>query len=220
MALQTEYTAAVEDYVREIYKLQSEAGRVTTSAIAERMGVSPPSATAMVKRLAGLGLVEHERYRGAVLTDRGARLALEVIRHHRLLEQYLAATLGLSLDAVHAEADLLEHALSEEVEARIDALLGYPTHDPHGDPIPTPELSVEPTRLRSLAELRPSDAATVRRIPDGDPDLVRYLASLMVVPGEVVEVRRVGPFDGPITIVTGDGEHAISRDLALRIGVL
>ena len=129
-----------EDYLKEIYKLQSEQGRATTSALAERVGVSPPSATAMLKKLAALKLVRHERYHGVILTPAGEKAAVEVIRHHRLLEQYLSETLGLPVEEVHAEADRLEHALSEELEARIDESLGFPTHDPHGDPIPGADL--------------------------------------------------------------------------------
>src|SRR5438034_6044519 len=131
-----------QDYLKEIYKLQAESGVVETSALAERVGVAPPSATAMLKKLGALGLVEHERYRGARLTHAGEKAAIEVIRHHRLLEMYLAETLGLPIDQVHAEADRLEHALSEELEARIDASLGFPTHDPHGDPIPDANLEL------------------------------------------------------------------------------
>ena len=212
-------TAAVEDYLREIYKLQSDGRRAATSAIAERMRVAPPSATAMVKRLAALGLVEHEPYRGVVLTGAGTRIALELTRHHRLLEQYLADVLGLSIDEVHAEADRLEHALSEELEARIDESLGYPTHDPHGDPIPSPELTLDAPTLRPLAELAPGEAATVRRVPDGDARLLRYLASLALFPGELVELREAAPFDGPVTVRARDSDHAISRELAARIGV-
>ena len=130
-----------EDYLKEIYKLQAEQGRATTSALAERVGVSPPSATAMLKKLAALKLLRHERYHGVVLTPAGEKAAIEVIRHHRLLEQYLSETLGIPVDEVHAEADRLEHALSEELEARIDESLGFPTHDPHGDPIPGADLS-------------------------------------------------------------------------------
>jgi DtxR family Mn-dependent transcriptional regulator len=129
-----------EDYLKEIYKLQTEQGRATTTALAERVGVSPPSATAMLKKLAALKLLRHEPYRGVTLTVAGEKAAVEVIRHHRLLEQYLSETLGMSIDEVHAEADRLEHALSEELEARIDESLGYPTHDPHGDPIPSADL--------------------------------------------------------------------------------
>ena len=133
-------TDAVQDYLKEIHKLRMEGRRATTSAIAERIGVRPPSVSAMLKRLSALGLAEHQPYRGVELTPAGERVALEVIRHHRLLEQYLSQALGMSLDEVHSEADRLEHALSEELEARIDSSLGYPTHDPHGDPIPDANL--------------------------------------------------------------------------------
>jgi DtxR family Mn-dependent transcriptional regulator len=136
-------TEAIQDYLKVIYKLEAGGARATTSAIAREMAVAPSSATAMVKKLAVLGLAEHAPYRGAVLTDAGARVALEVIRHHRLLEQYLAETLGLAPDAVHAEADRLEHALSENLEARIDERLGFPTHDPHGEPIPDAALNLK-----------------------------------------------------------------------------
>ena len=214
-----ELTPAVEDYVREIYKLQHEHGRATTSALAERMGVSAPSATGMIKRLASLSLVEHERYRGVVLTRAGEKKAIELIRHHRLLEQYLAEALGLPIDAVHAEADRLEHALSEEVEARIDASLGYPTHDPHGDPIPDARLRVAASSHGTLAALGVGDSAIVRRIPDGDPQVVRYLASMQLLPSRAVEVVESAPFDGPLTIVVAGTRHAVSRELALQIHV-
>jgi DtxR family Mn-dependent transcriptional regulator len=210
---------AIQDYLKEIYKLQARGGRATTSAIAKALGVAPSSATAMLKKLAAIGLVEHARYRGVLLTDAGERVALEVIRHHRLLEQYLAETLGLSIDAVHAEADRLEHALSEELEALIDKSLGYPRHDPHGHPIPDAELKVEPSDLRPLAELRPGERATIRRVPDGDSDLLRYLSTLLLVPGRRVEMRSSAPFGGPVTVIVGGAEHAISRELAGQIGV-
>src|ERR671913_748259 len=135
-----ELTDAIQDYIKEIYKLESSGRRVATSALARQLDVSAPSVTSMLKKLASLGLVEPERYRGARLTAHGERVALEVIRHHRLIEQYLSQTLGLPIDALHAEADRLEHALSEELEARIDRSLGFPTHDPHGDPIPDANL--------------------------------------------------------------------------------
>src|SRR5918996_3715083 len=149
-------SVSTQDYVKELYKLQRD-GRASTSALAERMGVAPASATAMLKKLALLGLVEHEPYRGARLTLAGERVAIEMIRHHRLLEQYLSKSLGLSIDAVHAEADRLEHALSEELEALIDESLGFPTHDPHGDPIPSAELELSPSDLRRLDELDPGE---------------------------------------------------------------
>jgi len=131
---------SIQDYLKSVYKLQSSDGRVTIGAVANDQGVSPASASAMVKKLAALGLIEHEPYRGARLTPAGEQVALEVIRHHRLIELYLAETLGLDVDDVHDEADRLEHVISEELEARIDRALGYPTHDPHGDPIPDANL--------------------------------------------------------------------------------
>jgi DtxR family transcriptional regulator, Mn-dependent transcriptional regulator len=133
-------TDAIQDYLREIYKLAAEGGAVSVTALAKRQTVSPASASAMVKKLAALGLAEHEPYRGITLTPAGEKVALEVIRHHRLLELYLAETLGLDVDDVHDEAERLEHAISEELEAKIDRALGYPTHDPHGDPIPDARL--------------------------------------------------------------------------------
>jgi DtxR family transcriptional regulator, Mn-dependent transcriptional regulator len=214
-----ELTAAIQDYVREIWKLESEGGRATTSALAERLDVSPPSVTAMLKKLASLGLVEHRRYRGATLTAKGERVALEVIRHHRLLEQYLVETLGLPLDAVHAEAHRLEHALSEELEAEIDRSLGFPTRDPHGDPIPRPDLTLDEVELTPLSALEAGNKATVERIPDGDGELLRYLAQLKLTPGSRLEVRDAAPFEGPLTIRIGGADHAISRELAARISV-
>jgi len=212
-------TDAMQDYLREIYKLRLEGRKATTSAIAERMGVRPPSATAMVKRLAALGLVEHARYRAVELTPAGERVALEVVRHHRLLELYLSQALGVSLDEVHSEADRLEHALSEELEARIDRSLGYPTHDPHGDPIPDAKLRIDSKRLRTLATLEPGDEATIRRIPGNDDELLRYLSKLELVPGKKVKLQRAEPFGGPLVLRVGKVEHAISRELAEGIGV-
>jgi DtxR family Mn-dependent transcriptional regulator len=212
-------TVAVQDYLKAIYALESEGERVTTSALAERMGVRAPSVTAMTKRLAELGLVERAPYRGVVLTEAGQRGALEVLRHHRLLESYLVDRLGLSLDQVHAEAELLEHALSEELEAKIDAELGFPTHDPHGDPIPDRELRLAPvTAGGTLLDVPPDGRAVVSRVPDGNPELLRYLAELALLPGSEVEVVSQAPFGGPVTVRTGSGNHAISRELAGRIG--
>jgi DtxR family Mn-dependent transcriptional regulator len=213
----TDLTVAVQDYLKAIYALESSEERVTTSALAGRMSVSAPSATAMTKRLAELGLVERAPYRGVALTDEGRRGALEVLRHHRLLERYLVDRLGLSLADVHAEAELLEHALSEELEAKIDAELGYPTHDPHGDPIPDRELRVTHGLRRTLIDMEPGDLTTISRIPDGDPELLRYLGELGLVPGSEVELVAFAPFGGPVTVRTDTGEHAISRELADRI---
>jgi DtxR family Mn-dependent transcriptional regulator len=215
----SELSVAIQDYLKEIYKIQAAGERATTTAIAKRMGVAPSSATSMLKKLAALGLAEHAPYRGIKLSPAGTKIALEVIRHHRLLEQYLAETLGLSIDAVHAEADRLEHVLSEELEARIDEKLGYPTHDPHGHPIPDAGLKLDRSQLRSLEALAPGEEATVRRVPDGDADLLRYLAKLALVPGGRVTMRRSEPFGGPVTVLVSGKEHAISRELAGQIGV-
>ena len=210
-------TVAVQDYLKAIYALESAGERATTSALARRMGVSAPSATAMTKRLDELGLVERLPYRGVALTDAGRRGALEVLRHHRLLERYLVDRLGLSLDAVHAEAELLEHALSEELEAKIDEELGFPTHDPHGDPIPDRNLRVVPADDRTLLDLEPGARTFIARVPDGDSDLLRYLGELGLVPGSNLELVAYAPFGGPVTVRTERGEHAISRELADRI---
>jgi DtxR family Mn-dependent transcriptional regulator len=215
----SELSVAIQDYLKEIYKIQAAGERATTTAVAKRMGVAPSSATSMIKKLAALGLARHAPYHGIELSAAGRKIALEVIRHHRLLEQYLAETLGLSIDAVHAEADRLEHVLSEELEARIDEKLGFPTHDPHGDPIPDAGLKVDRSQLRSLDALEPGEEATVRRVPDGDAALLRYLSKLALVPGGRVKMRRSEPFGGPLTILVSGKEHAISRELAGQIGV-
>jgi DtxR family Mn-dependent transcriptional regulator len=214
-----ELTDAIQDYLKEIYKLEAAGRRATTSALAKRLEVSAPSVTSMLKKLASLGLVEHKRYRGATLTVRGERVALEVIRHHRLLEQYLVETLGLPIDAVHAEADRLEHALSEELEAHIDRTLGFPTSDPHGDPIPGPDLKIVRTKTTPLSTLEAGAKVTVSRVPDGDGDLLRYLSELKLTPGSRLEVRESAPFDGPVTVRVGGSDHAISRELAALIDV-
>jgi len=213
----TDLTVAVQDYLKAIYALEASGERATTSALASRMGVSAPSATAMTKRLAELGLVERAPYRGVALTEEGRAGALEVIRHHRLLERYLVDRLGLSLHEVHAEAELLEHALSEELEAKIDEELGFPTHDPHGDPIPDAELRLDHGPGRMLVDLAAGERASVSRVPDGDPELLRYLADLGLVPDARVEVLAQAPFGGPVTVRTASGDHAISRELAHRI---
>ena len=210
---------AAQDYLREIYKLQAESARVTTGELAQRMGVSPPSASAMIKKLAALGFAEHALYRGVRLTEAGERIALEVLRHHRLLELYLARTLELGIDAVHAEADRLEHAISEELERSIDEALGRPTHDPHGHPIPNARLKIRRSRARPLTALEPGEEGKVESVPDGDGELLRYLISLALVPGQTVTVVQAAPFNGPLTIRVNDGVAAISAELASQISV-
>ena len=211
---------SAQDYLKAIWKLQAAHGEATTSALAGELGVSPASATAMLKKLDRLGLVQHEPYHGARLTPAGERVALEVIRHHRLLELYLKEALGLSWDQVHAEAERLEHYLSDEVEARIDAALGYPTRDPHGDPIPTAELVLETGERRTLVDVAAGDGAVVRRVPDSDPELLRYLADLGLVPECPVVMIEQAPFEGPVTLEIDGRMQSIGRSVAARIEVM
>ena len=212
---------AVEDYAKAIYALQSRAGGepVHTNDLAERLGVTPGSASAMVKRLAAGGLAEHVPYRGVRLTGEGERLALEVLRHHRLLELFLAEHLDVPWDRVHAEAEALEHVLSEDLESRIAAKLGHPTHDPHGDPIPGVDLSVEERDTRSLAELAPGDRGRFVRVSDSDPAMLRYLDERGVRIGDRLEVLERQPFGGPLTVRFRDGEQALGGALAAAMRV-
>ena len=209
-----------EDYLKAIYILEhEERARVSTSAVAERLGVSAPAATTMLKRLAAEGLVRRERYRDVELTAAGRRAAVEVLRHHRLLEQYLSQRLGVAIDELHDEAEQLEHALSENLEARIDRDLGFPTHDPHGDPIPGADLAVADAPLRTLAELGAGERGIIRRVPDRDRELLRYLSSVGLLPGETVRVLSLEPSGGPLLVEAGGDRCAISRDLAALIGI-
>jgi DtxR family Mn-dependent transcriptional regulator len=211
---------AIEDYLKAIYALQQDAGTpVSTSAVAERMGVSAPAASAMIKKLASRGLAQHERYRGVSLTPGGERAAVEVLRHHRLLEQFLAQRLGVGIDDVHQEAERLEHALSEELEALIDHELGYPTHDPHGDPIPDAELNLPQSSVRTLVDLEPGETSTVERVPDRDRQLLGYLSSLGLMPGASVKLVSAAPFGGPLVLKVGGTETPISGDLAALVGI-
>jgi len=215
-------TPAVQDYLKAIYQLRAEepgSATVSVQRLAERLGVAGPSVTNMVKRLAELGLARHERYHGAELTPAGERIALEVVRHHRLLEQFLVEALGYAWDEVHEEADRLEHHISEEMEARIAATLGYPTADPHGDPIPDPEGRLPYGELPRLLDLEPGSRGTVRRVGDQHPERLRYLDSLGLRPGARVELRAALPFDGPLRIDVDGADHLLGRPLAAAIRV-
>ena len=212
-------TAAVQDYAKAIYTLESRDGEASTTALAMLLEVRPASVSGMLRKLSALGLVEHERYRGVRLTERGSRVALEVIRHHRLVELFLVESLGMTWDEVHAEAEVLEHALSEELEELIAAKLGNPTVDPHGDPIPDRALKIATITSRTVADLGLGDTAVVARVPDGNPELLRYLTEIALVPGEALELTGSAPFDGPLTVRTGKGEHAIARELAASVGI-
>lgn len=189
---------AVEDYLKAIYKLQSGAGKVSTGALADYMRVAAPSATNMITRLVESGLLRHDRYHGVELTVAGARAALEVIRHHRLWEMFLTEALKVPLDQVHAEAERLEHSLSEDLEDRLDRALGHPTVDPHGDPIPSKEGTLAPSSHLTLSELAVGSPARIARVPDSDPELLRYLRDLGLLPGTWVTLLRIDPFGGPL----------------------
>ena len=210
---------AVEDYAKAIYSLEGITdvpAPVSTNALAERLGVTPGSASAMVKRLGELGLVIHVPYRGVSLSESGRRVALEVIRHHRLLELYLFESLGVPWDRVHDEAEVLEHVLSEQLEERIAAQLGHPTRDPHGDPIPGPDLVLAETETCALDTLHPGVRGVFTRVSDSDPEMLRYLSERGIAPGARLEVVDRQPFGGPLFVRFGDhgAVHALGGELA------
>ena len=188
---------ATEDYLKTIYGITREGERAGTKEIADRLGISPASVTGFLQKLSAGDppLVDYRKRGGAVLTTEGERRALKVIRSHRLLETFLHRVLGYSWDRVHDEACMLEHVISEEFELRISELLGNPTHDPHGDPIPDRNLSMPAGELRSLAQLPTGGEATVERVSDSDPELLRYLGDKGIVPGTVLRVLDRSPFD-------------------------
>lgn len=212
-------THAMEDYLKVAYRLQQEGGSVSTQRLADELGISGPSVTNMVKRLHDLQLVRHTRYHGMELTPSGRRIALEVLRHHRLLELYLKESLGYDWDQVHDEAERLEHHVSAELEARMDSILGFPTVDPHGDPIPSREGTIASVPATRLVDLDPGDRAKVSRVSDRDPDQLRYLGELGLYPGVQIDVEEKLPFDGPIRIAIGEGTHIIGRTLAAAVNV-
>jgi DtxR family Mn-dependent transcriptional regulator len=210
---------AVEDYCKAIFTLESRSEQpVATNPLAERLGLTPGSVSAMLKRLGELGLIEHHPYRGVRLTEEGRRVALEVIRHHRLLELFLAQTLQMPWDRVHAEAEVLEHVISEELEQLIAAALGHPTIDPHGDPIPSAALELHELETTALERLQEGDGGVFVRVSDADPEMLRYLSSHGIAPGDRLHVRERQPFGGPLLVGFGEGEatreHAIGGRLA------
>jgi len=209
-----ETSEAVQDYAKAIWSLaQRDDEAVSTSAIAERLDVSAASASAMVKRLESMGLVEREPYHGVKLTPAGERVALEVVRHHRLLELYLAEALGMSWDRVHEEAEVLEHAISPALSELIATKLGNPTHDPHGDPIPTAEGKIDEVPTFPLAELDTGARGLFVRVSDSDPDMLRYLAERGIAPGDRFEVIAREPFDGPLTVEFAGEPHVLGGAL-------
>ena len=193
---------AVDDYLKAIYELAGDGGRATTALIAKKLDVAPASVTGMLRKLAEQEppFVDYEKHHGATLTDPGRRRALEIIRHHRLIELFLYETLGYRWDEVHAEAEKLEHAISERFEDRIAEFLGDPEVDPHGHPIPRKDGSIPDRADRRLLDLEAGDRAHVSRVSDRDPALLRYFTELGVRPGVEIELLERSPFDGPLMV--------------------
>jgi DtxR family Mn-dependent transcriptional regulator len=217
MAKHDVLTRSMQDYLKAIFSILEKNERATTSVIAERMGIASPSATAMIKRLAQLRLVEHEPYQGVTLTQTGEKTALEIVRHHRLVELYLAKALGVPWDEVHAEAEELEHVISENLEDRIDNALGNPKLDPHGAPIPARDGSFVELSGRTLCDVGPGERVTVIQVDDRDPELLRYLAKCELYPGARIEVLAAEPYEGSLVLRLADKEFRLGRGAAREI---
>lgn len=214
---------AMQDYLKVIYKLQKERhdeGVVTNSLIAERMQIAAPSATNMIKKMSDIHLVVHTPYRGVTLTSAGEKIALEILRHHRLIELYLAEALGYSWDQVDAEAEKLEHVISEDFEQRIDELLGFPTVDPHGAPIPTFQGVVNHKKFLPLSQVEPGQTAVIQQVSDTDPELLRYVDKLGLKLGTRMRVQDRAPFNGPLKLTINQGqERSMGLEVASQIFV-
>lgn len=212
-------TSAMEDYLKAAYRLEQDGGPITTQKLAEELGLSQPSVTNMVKRLDELHLVVHNRYHGISLTASGRSVALEVIRHHRLLELYLSEALGYNLDQVHAEAERLEHHVSEELESRMERILGFPQFDPHGDPIPARDGRLPSIDDIELELMEVGQSGRVSRVSDRDPDRLSYLFGLGVRPGASIRLLELMPFEGPVRIEIGDAEQLLPYSVAQLVRV-
>jgi DtxR family Mn-dependent transcriptional regulator len=209
---------AIEDYLKTIFSLAEQETPVSTSRIAEARQVKPGSVTSMLQRLAKLNLVHYEKHYGVTLTESGEKIALEVIRHHRLLELYLNEALGFGWDEVHEQADVLEHVISEKLEERIANFLGDPKFDPHGDPIPDKDGAMETIPTMPLVETAVGTTTEIARIQDdANSEMLRYLADLGLMPGQKITVRKIAPFDGPLTIVVDGEEKIIGNTIAAAI---
>src|SRR3954466_2914371 len=214
-------SSAVEDYLKAVYALETRLrGPVPTNALAERLGVTPGSVSGMLRRLAELGLLEHERYRGVRLTAEGRRIALRTLRNHRLLELLLVEMLDVPWDVVHEEAELLEHVLSDELADRIAAKLGNPEVDPHGDPIPGRDLAVAEQETRALEDVDVGETVAFVRVSDSDPAMLRHLAERDIVPGVTLTLTERQPFGGPLTVRVGSRLHHLGGQPApaVRVG--
>lgn len=212
-------SASVQNYLKAIYQLQEDNETVTTTALAGHLEISAASATNMIKKLARLKLVRHSPYHGVELTKAGEKMALEVLRHHRLIELFLAEALGVPWEEVHAEAEKIEHVISEDLEDRIANFLGDPSHDPHGDPIPTKAGHVERPVYQSLFEIHAGQSAVIARVSDQNPDHLKHFSKLGLIPDAMVDVVDREPFEGPLRVRVGSGEHTLDETLARSIWV-
>jgi DtxR family Mn-dependent transcriptional regulator len=214
------YSEAIEDYVKTIYEIEQKQGRVTTNLLADALGLAPASVTAMIKRLAAKKLLTHQRYRGFSLTASGKRLALKMVRHHRIIELYLHKILDIPWDRVHEEAEKWEHVISEDVEARMDKILGYPTHDPHGAPIPPQSGTLNAPTQYPLCELAEGETATIVEVDDRSSEFLQYIESIDLIPEATIEVVSSQPELGLISVKVNGKTHFIGTEAAKRIFTL
>jgi DtxR family Mn-dependent transcriptional regulator len=214
-------TESIQDYLKQIYDLSAGGSPASTTDLAERLHVAPASVTGMVQRLASATppLILYRKHQGVTLTGEGRRAALEVIRHHRLLETYLVQALGYAWDEVHEEACRLEHVISEDFEARIARALGNPARDPHGDLIPSADLTMPAEDSRPLSVLRPGDSAVVERVGDEDPAFLRHVQKLGVMPGARISIRAYSEFDGNLTLDVAGSAIVVGPAISSRIFV-
>lgn len=217
--MKTRLSEAAEDYLKAILALQEQNGLAVTSELSRLLNVAPASVSGMLQKLSQMKLVTHRRYQGVKLTPTGRRLAIEVVRHHRLIELYLSEVMGVPWDQVHEEAERLEHAISEKLEERIEEMLGFPTHDPHGAPIPNADGEIAQRPTQPLASLEAAEAVIVAEVDDSDPAFLRYVAELGLFPGVTIAVLKREPFNGPLSLQIDGTEFAIGREAAERIKV-
>ncbi len=205
-----------EDYLKEIFKLRETNKSVSMQDLARKLDVRPPSVTGMIKKLCAMDLVEHEPYKGVQLTETGEKIALEVLRHHRLLELYLARHLNYSWDEIHEEAERLEHVISEKFEAAIADLMDHPTHDPHGDPIPTADLVIpDSPAMKPLSTIKGSKAIVIGRVMTQDKDILSLLSRLELVPGQQIELIKSEA--AGIRVRVGDNQYLVPQTIARLI---
>jgi DtxR family Mn-dependent transcriptional regulator len=219
--MQQTLTISIQDYLKNIYELTENGEAASTNALARKLHISAPSVTGMVQKLASAkpALVEYQKHQGVTLTHEGKKAALEVIRHHRLLEAWLVQTLGYSWDEVHEEAERLEHVISEDFERRIATAMGHPLRDPHGELIPTEDLKMPLDDSTPLSSLRPNQTATIQRVKASETQLLRYLEGLGLVPGTQIEIKEYSPFDQNLTIKVGRKSFVLGLNITSKVFV-